>query len=178
MARSDLVLAVLVALADPGPRPVALGLGMAADEGGGDDLAVRVGLALLAVAIAAVTWRLVEEPFRRGRLTLWGRARGVALAGATALILVLGSTAIGVVGDREVAAAAALEADAASTDDFLRRPCSTIPSRCRPAPRKPSHNRRRRQVGRQPPALSPTVSMQPSAPPRPTPRIDGALPRI
>ena len=92
--------------------PVALGLGMAADEGGGDDLGIRVGLALLAVAIAAVTWRLVEEPFRRGRLTLLGRARGVALAGATALILVLGSTTIGVVGDREVAAAAAFDADA------------------------------------------------------------------
>ena len=97
--------------------PVALGLGVAAEGGTGDDLAIRVGLALLAVALAAATWALVEEPFRRGRLVLAGRGRGFALAGATALILVLGSTAIGVVGDREVAAAAALDADAASTDD-------------------------------------------------------------
>ena len=156
--------------------PVALGLGLASDEGGGDDLAIRVGLAFLAVAIAAVTWRLVEEPFRRGRLTLWARARGVALAGGTALILVLGSTAIGVVGDREVAAAAALDADAASTDEFsptavLDDPVAVPSSAPQAEPQSPSTPGRRAV-----PAPSPTTSIQPSAAPRPKPRIDGALP--
>ena len=157
--------------------PVALGLGVAADEGRGDDLAIRVGLALLAVAIAAVTWRLVEEPFRRGRLVLGGRVRGVAVAGATALILVLGSTALGVVGDREVAAAAALDVDALSTDEFsptavLDDPVAVSSGPSQAEPQSPSTPDRTAV-----PAPSPTVSMQPSAPPRPKPRIDGALPR-
>ena len=158
--------------------PVALGLGVAADEGGADDLAIRVGLALLAVAIAAVTWRLVEEPFRRGRLTVWGHGRGVALAGASALILVLGSTAIGVVGDREVAAAAALDPDATSTadefsatsvlDDLVAMPSSAVQDE----PQTPSTPGRTAV-----PAPFPAASMQPSAAPRPKPRIAGALPR-
>jgi peptidoglycan/LPS O-acetylase OafA/YrhL len=144
--------------------PVVLGLGMAAEGGTDDDLAIRVALALLAVAIAAVTWRLVEEPFRRGRLVLGGRVRGVAVAGATALILVLGSTALGVVGDREVAAAAALDADA--------EPIAIASSAPQAEPQTPSTPRRTTV-----PAPSPTVSVQPSAAPRPKPRIDGALPR-
>ena len=74
-------------------------------------------LALVAVALAAATWAMVEEPFRRGRLVPHGRGRGFAMAGAAVLILVLGSTVVGVVGDRDVAAAAAGDADAASADD-------------------------------------------------------------
>ncbi|HET7495206.1 MAG TPA: acyltransferase family protein [Candidatus Limnocylindrales bacterium] len=156
---------------------VALGLGVAADEGGGDGLAIRVGLALLAVAIAAVTWRLVEEPLRRGRVTRWGRARGVALAGATALTLVVGSTAIGVVGDREVAAAAALDADAASTDEssptaVLDDPVAVSSSMPQAEPQPPST-----PSPTAVPAPSPSASIQPSAAPRPKPLIDGALPR-
>ena len=156
--------------------PVALGLGVGAEGGTDDDLAIRVALALLAVATAAVTWRLVEEPFRRGRLVPGGRVRSVAVAGATALILVLGSTALGVVGDREVAAAAALDVDALSTDESLRRRCSTIRRDAveRPASRATQPSTPGRTAV---PAPSPTASMQPSAAPRPKPRIDGALPR-
>jgi hypothetical protein len=157
--------------------PVALGLGVAADEGAGDDLAVRVGLVAIAIVLATATWALVEEPFRRGRLVPRGRGRGVALAGATALILVLGSTAIGVVGDREVAAAAALDADAASTDDEVSptapddpaAPPSTGPEDEAPTPSTPGRTADL--------APSPTASTQPSTVPPPKPRIDGALPR-
>jgi peptidoglycan/LPS O-acetylase OafA/YrhL len=135
--------------------PVALGLGVAADEGAGDDLAIRVALVVIAIVLAAATWALVEEPFRRGRLVPLGRGRGFALAGATALVLVLGSTAVGVVGDREVAAAA-LDAGAASTDDEVSPTAPDDPAA---------------------PAPSPIVSTQPSTAPRPVLRIDGALPR-
>jgi peptidoglycan/LPS O-acetylase OafA/YrhL len=157
--------------------PVALGIGAAADERAADDIAIRVALSLLAVAVAAVTWRLVEEPFRRGRLGLRSRARAVALAGATALILVLGSTAIGTVGDREVAAAAALDADVASTGDEVSPTAtgddpvagrSSVPQADSQAPSTPGPTAV--------PEPSPTTSMQPPAAPRPEPRIDGALP--
>ena len=106
MARSDLVLAVPVALADPGPRAGGAWPGLAADEGTGDDLAIRV-------ALVALRHRARRSHLGAGRAAVPSRSprasrrgRGVALAGATALVLVLGSTAIGVVGDREVAAAA------------------------------------------------------------------------
>jgi peptidoglycan/LPS O-acetylase OafA/YrhL len=161
--------------------PVALGLGVAADEGAGADLAVSVGLALVAVVLAAATWALMEEPFRRRRLVPRGRGRGVALAGATALILVLGSTAVGAVGDREVAAAA-LDAGAASTDDdgwptasdnpvapgSSSSASSTEPQLEPPGPSTPGQTTE--------PAPSPSVSTQPSTAPRPVPRIDGPLP--
>ena len=144
MARSDLVLAVPVALADPGPRAGGARAGYGGRRRGGDDLAIRVGLALLAVAIAAATWALVEEPFRRGRLVLRGRGRGFALAGATALVLVLGSTAVGVVGDREVAAAAALDAGAASTDDEVSPTAPDDPAASRSTASWPSTEPERR----------------------------------
>jgi peptidoglycan/LPS O-acetylase OafA/YrhL len=155
--------------------PVALGLGVAADEGAGDDLAIRVGLVTIAIGLAAATWALVEEPFRRGHFVHLGRGRGVALAGVTALILVLGSTAIGAVGDREVAAATALDADAGSTDDEsptapddpVSPPSSASLSSTGPEDR--SHS----------PVSSPSLaaSTQPSTGPPPKARVDGALPR-
>ena len=156
--------------------PAALGMAVAEGEPPGGDLAVRVGLVGIAVALAAATWALVEEPFRRGRLVPRGRARGLALAGAAALSLLLGSTAIGVVGDREVAAAAALDVDAPSTDDEISPaadvddpvPASSAPEAefLTPSPGQTAAS-----------APSPTASTQPSAGSRPKPRIEGALPR-
>jgi hypothetical protein len=149
-------------------------LGMAVAEGGppGEDLAVRVGLVGIALTLAAASWALVEEPFRRGRLVPHGRVRGVALAGATALILVMGSTAIGVVGDREVAAAALLDADAASTDDEVSSTAPDDPGAPPSSESTPSTPGRTAVT-----APTPTASKQPSARPRPTPQIAGALPR-
>ena len=154
--------------------PVALGLGVAADGIGGDDLAVSVGLALVAVALAAATWALVEEPFRRGRLVPRGRGRGFALAGATALILVLGSTAVGVVGDREVAAAAA---DTASADDDPAAPARDDPAA--PSSDADAMSTEPESGSLPPPGRLPTSAPAPnvSTAPRPVPRIDGALPR-
>ncbi len=163
--------------------PVALGLGVAANDGPGDDLAVRVGLGVIAIVLAAATWALVEEPFRRGRLVPRSRRRGLALAGATALILVIGSTAIGVASDQELAAAAALDADAAPTDDEVSPTApddpAAPPSSASESPTgpedEPSTPSTPGRTAASPP--SPTASTQPSAEPRPKPRIDGALPR-
>ena len=150
--------------------PVALGIGVAANEEAGDDLVLRLGLVVIAVALAAATWAFVEEPFRRGRLVPRGRRRGVALAGATALILVIGSTAIGGVGDRELAALAAPRCGLRWCRDAARSSgiaSSTSPEDEPPTPSTPG----RTAV----PAPSPTAA-QPSNVPHPKPRIDGALP--
>ncbi len=163
--------------------PVALGLGVATDEGAGDDLAIRVGLVVIAIVLAAATWALVEQPFRRGRLVPRSRGRGVALTGATALILVLASTAIGVVGDREVAAATAFDAEAVSTDDEVSPAALGDPA---PSPSSGSVSSTGLESELPTSATpgqtavsapSPTASGQPSTAPRPKPRIDGALPR-
>jgi peptidoglycan/LPS O-acetylase OafA/YrhL len=160
--------------------PIALGLGATADEGAGDDVAVRVALVVIAVVLAAATWAVVEEPFRRGHVVPRGRGRGVALAGAAALSLVLGSTALGVVGDRELAAIDAVtdstdgEATWTSPDDPAV-PVSSVgvpstgPADERPAPSSPGETAAA--------APSPTASLQPPPTPRPVPRIEGSLPR-
>jgi peptidoglycan/LPS O-acetylase OafA/YrhL len=160
--------------------PVALGLGVATDEGAGDDLAIRVGLVAIAILLAAATWALVEQPFRRGRLVPRGRGRGVALTGATALILVLGSTTLGMVGDREVAAATALDADAASTDYEVSPVAHGDPAAPPPSARVSSTGLEYEPPKPGPTAVSapsPTASRQPSTAPRPKARIEGALPR-
>jgi peptidoglycan/LPS O-acetylase OafA/YrhL len=160
--------------------PVALGMGATADEGGGDDLAARVALAVIAVALATATWALVEEPFRRGRVMSRGRGRGVALAAAAGLSLVLGSTALGVVGDRELAA---IDTVADSTDgetfgtapDDPAAPASSAraaspgPADERPTPSSPGQT----TVA----APSPTASMPPPPSQRPVPWIAGPVPR-
>ncbi len=150
--------------------PMALGLGWATDEGAAEDLAMRVGLVGIAIVLAAATWALVEQPFRRGRLVPRGRGRGVALTGATALVLVLGSTAIGVVGDREVAAATALDADAASTDNEVSPAALGDPA---VPPSSASASSGLEDDAPTPPTPGPTAVSTPS----PKPRIDGALPR-
>ena len=61
---------------------------------------------MLAVVLAAITWRVVEELFRRGRLPRGYRLRGFAMAGAAALILAFGSTTMNAFGERDIAAAA------------------------------------------------------------------------
>jgi hypothetical protein len=94
------------------------------------------------------------------------------------LSLVLGSTVIGVVGDREVAAAAALDVDAASSDGEISS-AAAVDDRVAAPSRAPEAELLTTWTPGQtaPSAPSPTTSTQPSAGPRPKPRIDGALPR-
>ena len=157
--------------------PVTLGLSVPADGDTGDDLAVRAGLAVIAVVLAATTWALVEEPFRRGRLLPRTRGRGIALSGATALVLVLGSTAIGAVGDREVATAAALDANLTPIKDGVP---PTAPDDLAASPRAQAARGRGRTM-RPPPRRSPRRPRPPGRYRRPrrarSPAIDGALPR-
>ena len=148
--------------------PVALGLGMAGRRRCGRRPRHSGRARLLAVALAArhLAARRGAIPSRspvpRGPCAAW------RVAGATALILVLGSTAIGVVGDREVAAAAALDAERRRrpSDESRRRPCSThrAPverrSRATPSPSTPGRTavpERRPRPPRHEPSTAPPV---------------------
>ncbi len=82
---------------------VALGAGALDDGTGPDYLPLRIGLVLLAIAVAWLSWRLIEEPFRRTRRWQLGPVRGFGLAGAAVLSVVIASTTMGVVAARSLA---------------------------------------------------------------------------
>ena len=159
--------------------PVALGVGASEFGPAEGDLALRLGLVLVAVVLAASTWRLVEEPFRRGRLpfgrlSLGGRVRGVAMAGAAVLVIGVGSTTMGAVAQRDLQAAYDGEGD-----EVPASPSATPSPTPRPtAVASPGSFAPRPSASGAPmPSLSPTPTPTPTPVPRPSPRIDGPVPR-
>lgn len=152
--------------------PVALGLANTEDAAVGGDLPVRLGLVMLAVVLAAVTWRFVEEPFRRARLSPRGSARGFALAGATVLIVAVGSTTIGVVAARDVAAAVALDSDA---DPSPPAALPTVGASSTARAASPSTSPGPSPTSASSPA--PADPARPSATAAPSPRTEGHVPR-
>jgi len=153
-----------------------MALGVASSEEGivGDELSVRMALVGLAVVLAALTWRFVEEPFRRGRLAHTSRVRGFALAGAAVAVVLLGSTTA----ERDVAAA--VLPDGVIDPQVLDPEPLTEPT-TRPAPPTPTVG-----AASAPPILEvavpvtppPTAEPSPSLPAvaRPSPRIEGRVP--
>ena len=161
--------------------PAALGLATSEDGTAGGDLSLRLGLILLAVVLAALTWRLVEEPFRRGRLSLGGRVRGFALAGAAVLVVGVGSTTIGAVAQRDNEAATAFDgADdpvpATASATLPAAPPSTVRASPTVSALAPSASPRPPGPIASPTPPSTTPSPAP-APARPSPRIEGRVPR-
>jgi peptidoglycan/LPS O-acetylase OafA/YrhL len=83
-------------------------------------LAVRVGLAILAIPIAAASQRWIEDPIRHGRFIGVVPRRNLAVAGALTAVLVLSSAAIGRTVEDGLAAAASDRGIAGdSIDDYL-----------------------------------------------------------
>ena len=155
--------------------PVALGLASSEEGPAEGDLLVRLGLVLVAVVLAALSWRLVEEPFRRGRLSLGrpslgGRVRGFAMAGV--LVIGVGSTTMGAVTEGDLSSVAAFDG---GQDPVPATPAVT-PS---PSPSfvgyppTPSPSRPGASAA---PSASPTPAPTPTPSPRPSPRIDGRVP--
>ena len=126
-------------------------------------------LVLIAVSVllAAVTWRLIEEPFRAGRLSHGGRRRAFAVASAAILSVAVTSTALSSAAQSEVATIAGYSpptvprsggcqrsrrdlgtrrTDSGTGRAHLRTPRNL---RDRPHPRR-RHRRRRGQRGQQP----------------------------
>ncbi len=157
--------------------PVALGV-TDPDEIG-PDLVLAAGLVLLAVGLAALTWRIVEEPIRRGRLVPRerGRMRGFALAGVAVTIVVIGSTVFGAVAQRDIAAAAAFDGEedpAAMAPSVMPRP----PRSARPTSTPAASVASTTDPSLPPtsaPTVAPTPTVAPSAPP--SPRTEGPVPR-
>jgi len=66
-------------------------------------LPARLGLAGLAVAVAWISWNVIEEPFRRARGWHMGQRRGLALAGAALATLIVAGTTMGAAAMRATA---------------------------------------------------------------------------
>ena len=161
--------------------PIALGMTATEDGSTGTDLATRIGLIGVAVLFAALSWRLVEEPFRRGSVGGRARVRGFALAGAAAVILVASSTTMTALGVRDVVAAtvggpggdvdptlAAFDPEPGSEQLAMDPDPSDDLEVASPAAATPAATS---VTSTSPPAPAPAPSVQ-----RPTPRIDGRLP--
>ena len=159
--------------------PVALGLGASEFGPAEGDLALRLGLVLVAVVLAAFTWRLVEEPFRRGRLpfgrlSLGGRVRGVAMAGAAVLVIGVGSTTMGAVAQRDLQAGYDGEQDGIpATPAATPSPTPTPTEVASPGSFAPRPN----ASGSPSPSPTSMPTPTPTPIPRPSPRIDGPVPR-
>ena len=137
-------------------------------------------LALIAASIvlAALTWRLIEEPFRAGRLSDGGRRRALAVATTAILSVTVTSTALSSVAQSEVAAVAG-SATADGVDDpqdvsdleEIWAPDAPItdPST---APADPSGSRQP-TPSTSPPAMSRATS---TLAPQPKARLKGAIP--
>jgi peptidoglycan/LPS O-acetylase OafA/YrhL len=131
---------------------------------------LRLGLIAIAVVLAAVSWRLVEEPFRAGRAAFAGRRRVAAMVAAALLSVTVASTALSYVAEHDMAVAltdAAVDDAARDGDlDWMGSPVDDpVPSPGDPgAPSPPSHD----------PALVPAPTATPV--PRPKPRIEGRIP--
>jgi hypothetical protein len=164
---------------------VALGVGASGMDDGGvvrDDVPLRLGLVLLAVAVAWLSWRLVEEPVRRARGWRVGPLRGFGLAGAAVLSLVIASATLSVVAAQNVAMASA-DVGAGQDELAILPPletqdptpdptgsAATTPAAATPASTAPPAS--------QTPKPESTASPRPSTPPAqgPVSRISGSLP--
>jgi len=163
---------------------VALGVGATGlDEGPVIDVVpVRVALVLLAVVVASLSWRLVEEPLRRARGWHVGPLRGFGLAGAAVLSLVIASATMGLAAAQNVANASedTGAADLAPAilpgggeEDAGQTAITVPPTKRRAASSKPVSTSAN-------PSPSSSASIAPSASPSPgrgpTARNSGAIP--
>ncbi len=171
--------------------PVALGLTATDDGVEGADLSIRLGLIGLAVLVAAFSWWLVEEPFRRGPSISHGRVRGLAMAGTAAMILVVVSTSTDLLGGRDVVAAGLDDPDPGASAAWIADATSPSPGRPRSSDATATGSG---AVSLGP--ISPVVAMppptpsstavaspassrptKPASPPPPSSLIEGPLPR-
>ncbi len=146
-----------------------------------DLLPLRLVLVGLAVVIAALSWRFIEEPFRAGRLSHGGRRRVLAMAVAALLSVTVTTTALSnaavrdgsgvTVADGGVVEGLDLEDDldwpTASPDALAGGAKVPAPPAGEPAPSTPTAD-----PGPSSPAPAPTASPAP----RPKARLAGAIP--
>jgi peptidoglycan/LPS O-acetylase OafA/YrhL len=104
-------------------------------------LPVRCALGVASVVVAAASWRLIEEPFRRGRI--WIRRPRLVLATAVSTATAVAVLAIGI-GDYSLGRVAALDATpapaavSASPSDDAAPAATEAPATAEPTPIAPS----------------------------------------
>ena len=170
--------------------PVALGLTRAEDGTTGAELPVRLGLVAVAILVSAVSWRFVEEPFRRARLAPVRGRRGFALAGAMLVTVIVGSTTMSVVAARDVEAAvsedAGLDMDLEPTlvEDFPETDPSLPAAQDDPSESPVDESQPGTSTIPAPAdaadptdGADPTAAADPTAKPRPKARNKGSIPR-
>jgi peptidoglycan/LPS O-acetylase OafA/YrhL len=154
--------------------PVALGLAGSEDGPAEVDPLLRLGLVLLAVVLAALTWRLVEEPFRRGRLSLGRVSLGRSVRGfavAAVLVIGVGSTTMGAVTEGDLGSVPAFDGGqdpVPAAPTLTPWPAPSAVGSPTPSPSRPNSSAT--------PSPSPTAVPTPTPSPRPSPRIDGRVP--
>jgi peptidoglycan/LPS O-acetylase OafA/YrhL len=148
-----------------------------------DPLALRWALVGLAIIAAAVSWRLIEEPFRVGRLSRGGHRLSLAMAASVVLSIAVGSTAMGLAAQRDVAAAELDASDPGAGADVVDAwsTASDRPVVLDPDALDPSESGAAPTLSASPaPSSTPTASAgaDPSVAPiaRPTPRLTGRIP--
>jgi hypothetical protein len=142
-----------------------------------DDVPLRIGLVLVAIAVSAVSWRLVEEPLRRARGSRVGPLRGFGLAGAAVLSLVIASTTLGVVASQSVALASE-DAGASEDDVAVLSPLETPDPTPGPTESPALTPEPTDSQASQTPKPTPTASPRPSTAPAQAPaaRNSGSIP--
>jgi peptidoglycan/LPS O-acetylase OafA/YrhL len=142
-----------------------------------DPTLVPVLLVGASLVLAALSWRLIEEPFRAGRLSGGGRRRALAVATAAVLSVTVASTGLSRVAQSEVTTATAggtpddVDDMAYDVDDpwVTYQPSQTpgpsgVPS-ASPGDHDPSN-----------PPASPSAAPKATPSPRPKPLLSGPLP--
>jgi peptidoglycan/LPS O-acetylase OafA/YrhL len=142
-------------------------------------IVLRLGLVGVALILATITWRLIEEPFRAGRLSHGGRRRALAIAVAALMSVTVASTGLSYVADRDVADAAISEVPnpADAPDDALDWPSADPAVQADDVETGPVASATGSATSA-PPSPSPTTTASPKASnaPRSLARVSGGLP--
>jgi peptidoglycan/LPS O-acetylase OafA/YrhL len=141
--------------------------------------ALRLGLVGIAVILASLSWHLIEEPFRTGRLSHGGRRRALAIAVAALMSVTVASTGLSYVADRDVADATVGDvADPADAPDEALDWPSADPTvqadvvETGPVPSAPGSA----SAASPSPSATTSASPKPNAAPAQPARVSGGLP--
>jgi peptidoglycan/LPS O-acetylase OafA/YrhL len=130
-------------------------------------LELAIALGLVSVVVAAASWRLIEEPFRRGRM--WTRRPRLVLASAATMAVAVAVFAMGI-GDYSLGRVAAVGATPVPGEAPVASPAAIAVATPDPATDAPTSAAPTVAPTRSPVAEASTTSVDPTdSPPTPSP---------